>query len=47
VLREIEGEDTSAICRRLKVSSANCYVLLHRARQFLNRRFVSYGAVVA
>ena len=38
VLREIDGEDTGAICRRLKVSSANCYVLLHRARQFLRGR---------
>ena len=39
VLREIDGEDTGAICRKLKVSSANCYVLLHRARQFLSQRF--------
>jgi RNA polymerase sigma-70 factor (ECF subfamily) len=44
VLREIVGEDTSAICRRLQVSSANCYVLLHRARQFLHRRFASFSA---
>ena len=41
VLREIDGEETGAICRRLKLSSANCYVLLHRARQFLHRRFAS------
>ena len=47
VLREIEGEDTGAICRRLKVSSANCYVLLHRARQFLHQRFESFAAVAA
>ena len=39
VMREIEGEETGAICRRLKVSNANCYVLLHRARQFLHQRF--------
>lgn len=39
VLREIDGEETGAICRKLKVSSANCYVLLHRARQFLSQRF--------
>jgi RNA polymerase sigma-70 factor (ECF subfamily) len=39
VLREIDGEDTGAICRQLNVSSANCYVLLHRARAFLNERF--------
>jgi RNA polymerase sigma-70 factor (ECF subfamily) len=39
VMREIEGEETGAICRRLAVSSANCYVLLHRARQFLHQRF--------
>jgi RNA polymerase sigma-70 factor (ECF subfamily) len=39
VMREIEGEETRAICRRLRVSSANCYVLLHRARQFLHQRF--------
>ena len=41
VMREIEGEETRAICRRLKVSSANCYVLLHRARQFLHQRFAT------
>ena len=39
VLREIEGEETGDICRQLKLSSANCYVLLHRARAFLNERF--------
>lgn len=43
VMREIEGEDTRAICRRLSVSSANCYVLLHRARHFLNQRFEAYA----
>jgi len=47
VMREIEGEDTGAICRRLKVSSANCYVLLHRARHFLQQRFESFAAVAA
>ena len=47
VLREIEGEDTGAICRRLQMSSANCYVLLHRARQFLHQRFESVSAAVA
>jgi RNA polymerase sigma-70 factor (ECF subfamily) len=47
VLREIEGEDTGAICRRLQVSSANCYVLLHRARQFLHQRFASYAVALA
>jgi len=47
LLREIEGEDTGAICRRLHVSSANCYVLLHRARQFLQQRFTSFDAVMA
>jgi RNA polymerase sigma-70 factor (ECF subfamily) len=41
VMREIEGEETRAICRRLKVSNANCYVLLHRARQFLHQRFAT------
>ncbi|MBK9608143.1 MAG: sigma-70 family RNA polymerase sigma factor [Betaproteobacteria bacterium] len=44
VLRELEGEDTRAICRRLQVSSANCYVLLHRARQFLHQRFDAFAA---
>jgi RNA polymerase sigma factor (sigma-70 family) len=39
MMREIEGEETGAICRRLRVSNANCYVLLHRARQFLHQRF--------
>ena len=41
MMREIEGEETRAICRRLRVSSANCYVLLHRARQFLHQRFAT------
>jgi len=41
VLRELEGEDTGAICKRLRVTSANCYVLLHRARQFLHQRFAA------
>ena len=41
VMREIEGEETRAICRRLRVSNANCYVLLHRARQFLHQRFAT------
>lgn len=41
VMRELEGEDTGAICRRLRVSNANCYVLLHRARQFLHQRFAA------
>jgi RNA polymerase sigma-70 factor (ECF subfamily) len=39
VLREIDGEPTAAICRQLAVSDANCYVLLHRARQFVQQRF--------
>jgi RNA polymerase sigma-70 factor (ECF subfamily) len=39
MMREIEGEETGAICRALRVSNANCYVLLHRARQFLHQRF--------
>jgi RNA polymerase sigma-70 factor (ECF subfamily) len=41
VMREIDGEETRTICRRLRVSSANCYVLLHRARQFLHQRFAT------
>jgi RNA polymerase sigma-70 factor (ECF subfamily) len=32
VLREILGMDTAEICRELAISSANCWVLLHRAR---------------
>ncbi|MEO8132829.1 MAG: sigma-70 family RNA polymerase sigma factor [Betaproteobacteria bacterium] len=47
VLREIEGEDTQTICRRLRLSSTNCYVLLHRARQFLHERFATVCAVAA
>ena len=39
MLREIQGEETGDICRELKLSSANCYVLLHRARAFLSERF--------
>ena len=39
VLREIVGETTPAICRQLDVTNANCYVLLHRARQFVQQRF--------
>ena len=43
VMREIDGEETGAICKKLKLSSANCYVLLHRARQFLNQRFQPFA----
>ena len=35
-----EGE-CGAICKRLSVTNANCYVLLHRARQFLHQRFAA------
>ncbi len=31
-MRELIGLDTDEICKELKISSSNCWVLLHRAR---------------
>jgi RNA polymerase sigma-70 factor (ECF subfamily) len=36
-LREIEGEDTEAICKVLNVSETNLWVILHRARMQLRQ----------
>jgi RNA polymerase sigma-70 factor, ECF subfamily len=36
-LREIQGMDTEEICRELGISTANCWVMLHRARASLKR----------
>lgn len=35
VLRELEGEDTQAICKGCGVSATHLYVLMHRARMAL------------
>jgi len=37
VLRELEEQSTEEICKALKVSSSNVWVLLHRARTRLSR----------
>jgi RNA polymerase sigma-70 factor (ECF subfamily) len=49
-LREIQGMDTEEICRELGVSTANCWVMLHRARASLKRdlaerRFAAGGSM--
>ncbi len=38
-LRELEGETTKAICKLLNITTANCWVILHRAR-FLMRKCI-------
>jgi RNA polymerase sigma-70 factor (ECF subfamily) len=35
VLREVMGMDTAEVCRELAISSSNCWVMHHRARQKL------------
>ncbi len=35
MLREVMGTDTDEICRELKITSNNCWVLLYRARMTL------------
>jgi RNA polymerase sigma-70 factor (ECF subfamily) len=35
VMREIDGLSTKEICEDLDITSANCWVILHRARQRL------------
>lgn len=35
VLREVMGMDTAEVCRQLSISSSNCWVMHHRARQKL------------
>lgn len=37
VLREMEGLDTKEICKVLKISPTNCWVMLHRARNGLRK----------
>ena len=35
VMRGVMGMDTDEVCRELSISSANCWVMHHRARQML------------
>jgi RNA polymerase sigma-70 factor (ECF subfamily) len=35
MLREVMGMDTAEVCRQLSISSSNCWVMHHRARQKL------------
>ena len=37
-LREVLGLNTAEVCAELSISTANCYVLLHRARARLRER---------
>ncbi len=37
VLREMDGLDTKEICKVLKISSTNCWVILHRVRHALRK----------
>lgn len=37
MMREFLEFDTDEICRELKISNSNCYVILHRARNGLRR----------
>ncbi len=41
--REIEGLDTSDICRRLDITAGNCRVLLYRARMLLRKCLEGFG----
>jgi RNA polymerase sigma-70 factor (ECF subfamily) len=36
-LREIDGEETDAICKTLEITPTNLWVMLHRARMHLRR----------
>jgi RNA polymerase sigma-70 factor (ECF subfamily) len=36
-LRELDGEETEEICKVLKISSTNYWVLMHRARLSMRR----------
>ncbi len=41
--REIAGEETSEICKRLGLTTTNFHVLMHRARQALRRCLEHHG----
>jgi RNA polymerase sigma-70 factor (ECF subfamily) len=43
LLREIMGQSTEDICRQLRITPANCWVLLHRARMGMRRHFEKHG----
>ncbi|MBN9429976.1 MAG: sigma-70 family RNA polymerase sigma factor [Burkholderiales bacterium] len=38
VMQVLEGLETAEVCRRLKITEANCWVRLHRARKRLTER---------
>jgi RNA polymerase sigma-70 factor (ECF subfamily) len=42
ILREIDGLSTKEICEALKVTSTNCWVMLHRARRQLRACIGTY-----
>jgi len=37
ILREVDGLDTEEICKILKITASNCWVMLYRARMHLRR----------
>jgi RNA polymerase sigma-70 factor, ECF subfamily len=41
-LQVLEGLDTEEVCQRLKISEANCWVRLHRARKRLSERMAGH-----
>jgi len=43
VYREIDGLDTEEICKRLDITSSNCWVILYRARMLLRKCLESMG----
>ncbi|MGD9944481.1 MAG: sigma-70 family RNA polymerase sigma factor [Burkholderiaceae bacterium] len=38
VMQVLEGKETAEVCRQLKITEANCWVRLHRARKRLAER---------
>ena len=42
IMREIDGLSTKEICEALNITSANCWVMLHRARQRLRSCIEAY-----
>lgn len=42
IMREIDGLSTKEICEALNITSANCWVMLHRARQRLRTCIEAY-----
>jgi len=45
VFREIDGLRTDEICKRLDITSTNCWVILYRARMLLRKclELVGFG----